>query len=115
VFLDLVNPIATFEDPVPVIREFASRSPAGHIKDFALESIWTDDRYHRHGYTVAWKYPGEGVADLEAMSAALISRLNGKDFMFSIEGLDSRAGRADQVERLASSLDVVRQLFRGHV
>jgi hypothetical protein len=51
VFLDLMNPIATFEDPVAVIGEFASRSPAGHIKDFALESIWTDDRYHRHGYT----------------------------------------------------------------
>jgi hypothetical protein len=55
------------------------------------------------------------VADLEGMSAALISRLNRKDFMLSIEGLDSRVGRPGQVDRLASSFAVVRDLFRGYV
>lgn len=106
VFLDLVNPVSGLEDPEPVVRALAPLAVAGHVKDYALESIWTEGRYHRRGFNVLWRYPGEGVADLRALLAAL----GGRTLHLSVEGLDNRADRRDQVERLRRSLALIRAL-----
>ena len=74
VFLDLINPVSALEDPEPVVRALAPLAVAGHVKDYALESIWTEGQYHRRGFNVLWRYPGEGVADLRALLAALGER-----------------------------------------
>jgi sugar phosphate isomerase/epimerase len=107
VFLDLINPVSALEDPEPTVRALASAAVAGHVKDYALESIWTEGRYHRRGFNVLWRYPGEGVADLRALLAALGAR----DLHLSVEGLDNRADRRDQIERLRRSLTLVRGLI----
>lgn len=107
VFLDLINPVSALEDPEPIVRALAPLAVAGHVKDYALESIWTEGRYHRRGFSVLWRYPGEGVADLRALLAALGDR----DLRISVEGLDNRADRRDQVERLRRSLTLVRELI----
>jgi len=106
VFLDLINPVSAFEDPEPVVRGLAPLAVAGHVKDYELESIWTDGRYHRRGFSVLWRYPGEGVADLPTLLAALGDR----DLHVSVEGLDNRADRRDQVERVGRSLAMLRSL-----
>jgi len=106
VFLDLINPVSALEDPEPLIRALAPVAVAGHVKDYSLESIWTEGRYHRRGFNVVWRYPGEGVADLRALLAAL----GGVDLRLAVEGLDNRAGVRDQVERLRRSLTLVRAL-----
>ena len=106
VFLDLINPVSALEDPEPVVRALAPLAVAGHVKDYALESIWTEGRYHRRGFNVLWRYPGEGVADLRA----LLDALGGRDLRLSVEGLDNRADVRDQVERLRRSLTLVRTL-----
>jgi len=110
VFLDLNNPISAFEDPVPVIRALAPRAVAGHVKDFALESIWTDGRYHRYGFSVLWRYPGEGAADLGALFAALAGGLAGRELQLAVEGLDNTADRRDQVDRLRRSFALIGEL-----
>lgn len=108
VFLDVINPISAFEDPVPVIRSLAPLAVAGHIKDYELRSIWTEGEYHRRGFSVLWRYPGEGVADLRALLAALGEGLGSRELSLSVEGLDSRPGVSDQVARLRAAFDVVR-------
>ena len=45
-------------------RALAPLARAGHVKDYVFESIPTDDGYHRRGFAVRYRYPGEGVADL---------------------------------------------------
>ena len=107
VFLDLINPVSALEDPEPIVRALAPLAVAGHVKDYALDSIWTEGRYHRRGFNVLWRYPGEGVADLRGLLAALGDR----DLHLSVEGLDNRADRRDQVERLRRSLTLVRGLI----
>jgi sugar phosphate isomerase/epimerase len=107
VFLDLINPVSALEDPEPIVRALAPLAVAGHVKDYALESIWTEGRYHRRGFNVLWRYPGEGVADLRVLLAAL----GGGDLHISVEGLDNRADRRDQVDRLHRSLTLVRGLI----
>ena len=106
VFLDLINPVSALEDPEPMVRALAPLAVAGHVKDYALDSIWTEGQYHRRGFNVLWRYPGEGVADLRSLLAALGER----DLHISVEGLDNRADRRDQVERLRRSLTLVREL-----
>ena len=106
VFLDVINPVSALEDPEPVVRGLAPLAVAGHVKDYALESVWTDGRYHRRGFDVRWRYPGEGVADLPALLAALGDR----DLHISVEGLDNRADVRDQVERVGRSLALLRGL-----
>ncbi len=104
VFLDLINPVSSLEDPRRVVEALAPLAPAGHVKDYALASDFVEDGYHRRGFAVRWCYPGEGVADLPPLLDAL-----GDDFMLSVEGLDNRAGVADQVDRLRASLRVLAQ------
>ena len=110
VFLDLINPIAALDDPVPVVAELAPLARAGHVKDYVFESVPTDDGYHRRGFTVSYRYPGEGAADLPALLGALAGGLAGRDFDLSVEGLDNQAGVDDQRERLAPALDLLRRL-----
>ena len=110
VFLDLINPIAALDDPVPVVRALAPLAPAGHVKDYVFESIPTDDGYHRRGFAVRYRYPGEGVADLPLLMASLQEGIGGRDFHLSVEGLDNRADMDDQRERLAPALALLRSL-----
>jgi sugar phosphate isomerase/epimerase len=110
VFLDLINPVAALNDPVPVVRALAPLARAGHVKDYVFESIPTDDGYHRRGFSVRYRYPGEGVADLPLLMATLREGLDGRDFHLSVEGLDNRADVDDQRERLAPALALLRSL-----
>ena len=110
VFLDLINPIAALDDPLPVVSALAPLARAGHVKDYVFESIPTDDGYHRRGFAVRYRYPGEGVADLPGLIGALRDGLEARDFHLSVEGLDNYADRDDQRERLAGSLGVLRSL-----
>jgi sugar phosphate isomerase/epimerase len=110
VFLDMINPVSSFEDPEPVIERLAPLAPAGHIKDYELVSDFVADRYHRRGWALRWRYPGEGVADLRALLDVLLEAASG-EFLLSVEGLDNRAGVADQVDRLRASLDAVQMLI----
>jgi sugar phosphate isomerase/epimerase len=103
VFLDLINPISSLEDPAPVVRRLAPLAAAGHVKDYALASDFVADGYHRRGFAVRWCYPGEGVADLGVLLDAVLSEAEG-ELLLSVEGLDNSAGVADQVERLRASL-----------
>jgi len=110
VFLDLINPIAALDDPVPVVRALAPLARAGHVKDYVFESIPTDDGYHRRGFAVRYRYPGEGVADLPRLMASLREGLDGRDFHLSVEGLDNYADVDDQRKRLAPALALLRSL-----
>lgn len=109
VFLDLINPVSSLEDPAPVVERLAPLAPAGHVKDYELVSDFVADRYHRRGWSLRWRYPGEGVADLRGLIGVLLARVEG-EFMLSVEGLDNRAGVADQVDRLRASLRLLREL-----
>lgn len=111
VFLDLINPVSALEDPEPVVRAMAPLAAAGHVKDYSLESIWTDGGYHRYGFEVRWRYPGEGVADLRGLLSVLREGLGQRDLHLSVEGLDNRADRRDQVERLRRSIQTIRVLI----
>jgi sugar phosphate isomerase/epimerase len=109
VFLDVINPISSLEQPEPVVRRLAPLAPAGHVKDYALDSDFVADGYHRRGFAVRWGYPGEGVADLRSLLDAIVAAGDG-EFMLSVEGLDNQAGVADQVDRLSKSLRLVEEL-----
>jgi sugar phosphate isomerase/epimerase len=109
VFLDLINPISALQDPLTVVGTLAPLAPAGHAKDFRIESRYVEDRFHRRGFDVQWCYPGEGVADLASLMGVLTSThddSSGRDepYRLSVEGLDNHPGVADQRERLATSL-----------
>jgi sugar phosphate isomerase/epimerase len=110
VFLDLINPIAALDDPVPVVQSLAPLARAGHVKDYVFESIPTDDGYHRRGFEVRYRYPGEGVAELGLLTSTLRKALDGRDFDLSVEGLDNRADVDDQRDRLRPALDLLRGL-----
>jgi sugar phosphate isomerase/epimerase len=110
VFLDVINPVAALEDPVPVVKALASLAVAGHVKDFELESIQTEGGYHRRGFSVLYRYPGEGIADLPAIWSALAAGRDGHELPLAVEGLDSRAGVRNQLERLRHSFEHLRGL-----
>jgi sugar phosphate isomerase/epimerase len=110
VFLDLINPVSALENPLHAVRDLTARSVAGHVKDYALESTWTEGGYHRKGFEVRWRYPGEGVADLGRLLGDLESALGGRTFRLSVEGLDNTADRRDQIVRLRDSFAVVNAL-----
>ena len=80
------------------------------MKDYVFESIPTDDGYHRRGFAVMYRYPGEGVADLPTLMSTLRNGLEDRDFYLTVEGLDNRAGVSDQLARLAPSLALLRSL-----
>jgi sugar phosphate isomerase/epimerase len=110
VFLDVINPVAALEDPVPVVEELAPFAVAGHVKDFDLESIQTEGGYHRRGFSVLYRYPGEGVANLPRIWAALGTGLEGRELPLAVEGLDNRGDVRDQAERLRRSFEHLRGL-----
>ena len=110
VFLDVINPVAALEDPLPVVEALAPLSVAGHVKDYELESIQTEGGYHRRGFSVLYRYPGEGAADLAAIWAALAAGLGGRELPIAVEGLDNRADVRDQPERLRRSFEHLREL-----
>lgn len=110
VFLDVINPIAALEDPVPVVRTLAPFAVAGHVKDFELESIQIEGGYHRRGFAVLYRYPGEGAANLPAIWSALGAGLEGRELPLSVEGLDNRADVRDQAKRLRSAFELLRAL-----
>ena len=110
VFLDLINPISGFEDPLPIVAALAPFAWAGHAKDYSLLSIQNDDAYHRRGFQVNWRYPGEGAADLPALVTALRAGIGEREYYMSIEGLDNYADRADQRDRIAASFAALRPL-----
>ncbi len=112
VFLDLINPIASLDDPASVVRALAPLAGAGHVKDYVFESIPTDDGYHRRGFAVRYRYPGEGVADLPLLTTLLREGVGDRDFHLSVEGLDNHADVDDQRERLAPALELLRSLTR---
>lgn len=111
VFLDLINPIVTFDDPLRAIERLAPLASSGHIRDFALRSIQQPDNYHRRGLEVLYRYPGEGVAPIPALVAKLEQVVGDRPYDLVIEGLDSRADVDDQVERLRPSLAYLRRLL----
>jgi sugar phosphate isomerase/epimerase len=111
VFLDLINPVTMLLDPLPVVIRLSPWASAGHVKDFKLVSDYVDDRFHRRGFDVQYCYPGEGVADLDTLVGALAGAERPGPYRLSIEGLDSRAGVADQHQRLAGALARLRSIL----
>jgi sugar phosphate isomerase/epimerase len=111
VFLDLINPIVTFDDPMRAIERLAPLAQSGHIRDFELRSIQQPDSYHRRGFEVLYRYPGEGVAPVEALIGKLAATVGDRPYDLLIEGLDSRAEVDDQHERLTRAVPFVRRLL----
>jgi sugar phosphate isomerase/epimerase len=111
VFLDVINPISVLQDPLPVVRRLAPWAVGGHVKDFRIVSRYVEDKFHRRGFDVQWCYPGEGVADLPALTQAVREEASHSPYYLSIEGLDNYPDRADQRERLAKSLELMRGLL----
>ena len=111
VFLDLINPIVTSDDPMRAIERLGPLASSGHIRDFELRSIQQPDSYHRRGFEVLYRYPGEGVAPITALVAKLKEVLGDRAYDLVIEGLDSRAEVDDQVERLRPALAYLRRLL----
>ena len=110
VFLDLINPIVTFDDPFRAIAMLAPLATCGHVRDFELRSIQQPDAYHRRGFEVLYRYPGEGVAPVPALVRALVAAVGERPYDLLIEGLDSRADVDDQHERLTEALPYLRGL-----
>ena len=110
VFLDLINPVAALENPVAVVERLAPLAHAGHVKDYVFRSLPTDDGYHRRGFEVLYRYPGEGVADLPGLLDALRRGVGERPFFLTVEGLDNQADVADQRARLGPSLARLREL-----
>jgi sugar phosphate isomerase/epimerase len=111
VFLDLINPVVTFDDPVRAIERLAPLASSGHVRDFELRSIQQPDHYHRRGFEVLYRYPGEGVAPLPALVTKLVQVVGDRPYDLLIEGLDSRADVDDQVERLRPAMAYLRELL----
>jgi sugar phosphate isomerase/epimerase len=111
VFLDLINPLVTFDDPLRAIEHLAPFAPSGHVRDFELRSIEQPDHYHRRGFEVLYRYPGEGVAPLPLLIGQLSRAVGDRPYDLLIEGLDSRAEVDDQVERLRPAMVHLRALL----
>ena len=111
VFLDLINPIMTFDDLFRAIEVLAPLARNGHVRDFELNSVHQPDRYHRRGFDVRYRYPGEGVAPLAALVDALTATVGDRPYDLLIEGLDSNADTLDQHDRLATCMPLVRDLL----
>ncbi|WP_395693507.1 sugar phosphate isomerase/epimerase family protein [Nocardioides sp.] len=112
-FLDLTNPYNVLEDPIQAVERLAPTSSAGHVKDFALESIYTDDRYHRLGVSLRFKLPGEGASDVRGAIHALRRSLAGRTFHLAIEGLDTDPRSPVMKPRLEASLAFLRRCLDG--
>lgn len=110
-FLDLINPIMTFDDPFRAIEMLAPLARNGHVRDYELRSVHQPDRYHRRGFDVRYRYPGEGVAPLRDLIEALVSAVGDRPYDLLVEGLDSTADALDQHDRLAASMPLVRGIL----
>lgn len=111
VFLDLINPVSLLLDPLPVVERLAPLAVAGHVKDYRMSSNYIEDGLFRRGFEVQWCYPGEGVADMKRLVGALRLARSDQPYYLSVEGLDNRAGVADQARRLGESLTLLRELM----
>ena len=111
VFLDLTNSVASLEDPIVVVERLAPYAYAAHVKDYVFESMQQPDGYHRRGFAVHYRYPGEGVAPLDRLVPALAASASDRDLCLTVEGLDNRADVDDQRARLAPSLALLRTLI----
>ena len=111
VFLDLINPIMTFDDPFRAISTLAPLARSGHVRDYELRSVQQPDEYHRRGFDVRYRYPGEGVAPLEGLLGALAATVGDRPYDLLVEGLDSRADVDDQHQRLARSMPLLRSML----
>ena len=103
----------TFDDPIRAIERLAPLASSGHIRDFELRSIQQPDNYHRRGFEVLYRYPGEGVAPLAALVTKLAQVVGDRPYDLLIEGLDSRAEIDDQIERLGPAMAYLRGLLAG--
>jgi sugar phosphate isomerase/epimerase len=112
VFLDLINPIMTFDDPFRAIAKLAPLAKSGHIRDYELLSVQQPDGYHRRGFDVRYRYPGEGVAPIRALIQALTDTVGDRPYDLLVEGLDSQADVDDQHERLATALLHLRSVLQ---
>jgi len=108
VFLDLINPIVTFDDPFRAIELLAPLAQSGHVRDFEMRSIQQPDAYHRRGFEVLYRYPGEGVAPVASLIGKLVQTVGDRPYDLLIEGLDSQAEVDDQHERLKPAMAHVR-------
>jgi sugar phosphate isomerase/epimerase len=113
VFLDVTNAIAALGDPVSVVEQLAPLAYAGHVKDYRLRSIQQPDAYHRRGFEVLYCYPGEGVAPLPELIAALSRGVTESAFHLTIEGRENRADVDDQRARIAPSLAHLRLFIKS--
>lgn len=111
VFLDLINPIMTFDDPFRAISTLAPLARSGHVRDYELRSVQQPDEYHRRGFDVRYRYPGEGVAPLQGLLGALAAAVGDRPYDLLVEGLDSRADVDDQHERLARAMPLLRSML----
>jgi len=111
VFLDLINPVVTFDDPMRAIERLAPLASSGHVRDFELRSLQQPDHYHRRGFEVLYRYPGEGVAPVAALVTRLAQIVGDRPYDLAIEGLDSRAEVDDQVERLRPAIAYLREVL----
>lgn len=112
VFLDLINPIMTFDDPFRAIATLAPLAKSGHIRDYELLSVLQPDGYHRRGFDVRYRYPGEGVAPIRSLIQALVGTVGDRPYDLLVEGLDSQADVDDQHERLAAAMLHLRSVLR---
>jgi sugar phosphate isomerase/epimerase len=110
VFLDLTNAVASLEDPLAVVVRLAPYAYAAHVKDYVFESLQQPDGYHRRGFAVHYRYPGEGVAPLDRLVPALVTAAGDRDLCLTVEGLDNRVDVDDQRARLGPSLALLRTL-----
>lgn len=111
IFLDVANPVGILHDPVDMVGALAMRAgPVIHVKDYRIESVWRDDRFHRLGFDVRWCYPGEGASDLDAILRSAFGGVVHEHIWLIVEGLDSEAGRDDQIPRLRESFRVLDSL-----
>jgi|SRR5688572_392568 sugar phosphate isomerase/epimerase len=113
VFLDLINPLVTFDDPMRAIERLGPLASSGHVRDFELRSIQQPDHYHRRGFEVLYRYPGEGVAPVAALVRKLMEVVGDRPYDLSIEGLDSQPEVDDQVERLRAAIAYLRAVLAG--
>lgn len=111
-FLDITNPYNVFENPVDTVARLAPVARAGHIKDIAFDSKWSETGFHRRSFELTFVYPGEGMADARGALTALVDGLDpAARFPLSIEGLASRPGVGDEQARLEASLEFVRAIL----
>jgi sugar phosphate isomerase/epimerase len=111
IYLDITNPQVIYDEPVSAISRMAPLAVGGDVKDFKLESIWTEDNSHRRGFKVIFQYPGEGVTPIPLLLGTLLKGIGDRDFIIGIEGLDSWPDKIDQPERLTKCVAYLRSII----